>query len=234
MKPAPHGSPAVRSSGFVELLDHMLEDMADAPDLYRPTAFWETGLSAIIDDLRTIGIESFRSHPSALAMYVPLYANQGRLARLLRALTRPRPEIAHRLVDNIAVARADYRVAVAGDVDGWPDLASQSESSVGEPVEQFLFEGRRFSKSFLNYIRGLVLLKRSIEFATPRVVLEIGGGFGTLGEIVCSQESPTLYIDVDIPPVAAVATWYLQQVLGPDAVATYDDLTRGQCSLDID
>lgn len=209
-------------TGF-PLLDAMLADMREAPELYCPTAFWSSGLPAIVDDIRRRGVEGFRGHRSAHSMYVPLYANQRPMARVVRTLCRFAPEIAARLVDNVGLAKADYRVAQAGDVPGWPDLASVSESTAGAPVEQFVFDGRRFSKSFLNYVRALVFLKRSMpSLESARVVLEIGGGYGTLGEILTMADPDVLYIDIDIPPVAAVSTWYLQQVLGPDAVGTYD------------
>jgi hypothetical protein len=44
-------------------------------------------------------------------------------------------------------------------------------------------------------------------------VLEIGGGFGTLGEILL-QAGDYSYINVDIPPTAAVSSYYLAQQSG--------------------
>ncbi|NIB31764.1 putative sugar O-methyltransferase [Pseudonocardia sp. MCCB 268] len=46
-----------------------------------------------------------------------------------------------------------------------------------------MFDGRLFSRSSFNYLRGLVLLKRAVPDLDVSTVLEIGGGFGTLGEI---------------------------------------------------
>lgn len=67
----------------------------------------------------------------------------------------------------------------------------------------------------------------------PRTVLEIGGGFGTLGEIL-SQAGLTdwRYIDIDIPPTATVAEWYLRQAVGDDRVLGYSQ-TRDADTLEI-
>jgi putative sugar O-methyltransferase len=68
-----------------------------------------------------------------------------------------------------------------------------------------------------------VLLKRSVPGLRVDTVLEIGGGYGTLGEILVPQNPGLRYLDVDIPPVAAVATHYLRQVLGAEQVLDYGD-----------
>jgi hypothetical protein len=53
-------------------------------------------------------------------------------------------------------------------------------------------------------------------------VLEIGGGFGTLGEVLSGADIDGLhYIDIDIPPTSFVAQHYLGEVLGRKRVATY-------------
>jgi hypothetical protein len=50
--------------------------------------------------------------------------------------------------------------------------------------------------------------------------VEIGGGFGTLGEILAATPGVT-YVDVDIPPLAFVAGRYLQAAVGRDRVLDY-------------
>jgi putative sugar O-methyltransferase len=115
-------------------------------------------------------------------------------------------------------ALADYRVYLAGnDSAKQPNLAAVSESKIGNPAEQFCFDKRFFSRSFLNYLNGLCFLKQNIDTSLIRTVLEIGGGFGSLGEIL-HQSGDYAYIDVDIPPTAAVASFYLNQVCGNDFI----------------
>src|SRR2546427_6937488 len=121
----------------------------------------------------------------------------------------------------------------ADDPRKLPHLHSFSESSFGEPLEHFEFDGRRFSRSSLNYLLGLAVLKKHLESDMPRTIMEVGGGFGTLGEVLSSTAIDGLrYIDIDIPPMNFIAQHYLSQVFGKDNVATYAQ-TRDQCSIDI-
>jgi putative sugar O-methyltransferase len=218
------------------LLEEMLAAMERAPELYRPTNFWQTGLRGIVEDLRSRGLETFRSHPSARVMYVPTYTESSRALRLAAAALQRRrfsgaPTLRWRLL-NHNQAWFDHAVATGLDPDGGLVLRGATESTVGSPVEQFTFDGLRYSRSFLNYLRGLVFFKRVVPDADVRRVLEIGGGFGTLGEILL-QGNDVTYVDVDIPPVGFVAGWYLQQVFGRDRIAAWDE-TRHLASIDLD
>jgi putative sugar O-methyltransferase len=216
------------------MLDQMLAEMERAPALYRPTNFWQTGLRGIVDDLRSRGVEDFRSHPSARVMYVPTYTENSRFLRLAGEALRRMGVLGLRSrVLNHQQAYFDHAVATGLDPDYGLKLRGATESTVGRPVEQFTFDGLRYSRSFLNYLRGLVFFKRCVPDANVRRVLEIGGGFGTLGEILLQGDEGITYVDVDIPPVGFVAGWYLQQVFGRDRVAVWDE-TREWKSIDLD
>jgi hypothetical protein len=66
-----------------------------------------------------------------------------------------------------------------------------------------------------------------------RTALEIGGGFGSLGEILLSDaRNDVFYIDVDIPPTIHCAHHYLAGVFGEGAVLGYA-ATRDEPTLDI-
>jgi putative sugar O-methyltransferase len=214
-------------------LELMLADMERAPELYRPTNFWQTGLQGIVKDLRTRGVENFRSHPSALVMYVPTYAGASRLVRLAgTVLDRVRIPAMRSRVLNEPQAHFDHAVATGLDPDDGLNLRGATESTVGRPIEQITIDGLRYSRSFLNYLRGLVFFKRAVPDAEVSRVLEIGGGYGTLGEILLQGNPGVTYVDVDIPPLGFVSGWYLQQVFGRDRVAAYDE-TRDWKGIDL-
>lgn len=217
----------------LSVLDHMLAEMERAPELYRPTNFWQTGLRGIVEDLRSRGVEDFRSHPSARTMYVPTYTGNSRLLDVAGGALRRlgQPGLGARVL-NHQQASFDHAVATGLDPEDGLTLRGASESTVGRPVEQFTFDGLRYSRSFLNYLRGLVFFKRVVPDAKVRTVLEIGGGYGTLGEILLQGNDDITYVDVDIPPVAFVAGWYLQQVMGRSRVAAWDE-TRNWTSIDL-
>lgn len=218
------------------LLESMLSDLDSAPELYRPTDFWTTGLQRVVTDLRNRGFEDFRRHPSATWFYAPRYAatvRSGRVLGRVLSLLGAGGRLAQSRVDQVPVARYDRAVVEALDPrDRSPRIADANESAVGMPGEQIVFDGRRYSRSMLNYLRGLVMLKRAIPDLQIETVLEIGGGYGTLGEILVPQNPSLTYVDVDIPPVAAVATWYLEQVLGSGSVLGYE-ATRDREKIDL-
>lgn len=227
-------------------LRSMLADMASAEDLYRPTHFWQCGLAALLPAAAAARIAAFRSDPEALRFFVPQYGFPGYgkspasfapVRDALTAMAVPDARAAQWLEQTLSgetQAIADYRVLMAGDRPGWPHLDQVSESVIGQPEEQFVIDGRRVSRSFLNYALGLVFAKRHVPLDDVRTVLEIGGGFGTLGELLLGDtRNEAFWIDVDIPPTAFFASHYLRARFGEAAVATYER-TREQAELSID
>ncbi len=222
------------------------EDMKAQSELYQPTAFWGEASSRIVTEICMHAVEHFRSLPSALGFFVPTYGMPGggfseEQSRGLRDWLQcefPQEFKSQLALDQFLKgemsALADYRVLLAADdPDSLPHLHTFSESTVGNPVEHFEFDGRRFSRSSLNYLLGLALLKKHLGGEVPRTVLEIGGGFGTLGEVLSQAGIDGLrYIDIDIPPTSFVAQHYLSEVLGNANVANYTQ-TRDQLTIDI-
>lgn len=220
--------------------------MLTQSELYRPTVFWDEASSRIVIELCTHGVEHFRSLPTALNFFVPTFGTPGnsftkeQIDELLNWSQREFPQEKKTLLalDQFLCgynsALADYRVLrAADDTSRLPHLHTFSESAVGSPIEQFEFDDQRFSRSSLNYLLGMALLKKHLGTEMPRTVLEIGGGFGTLGEVLSSAGIKDLrYIDIDIPPTSFVAQHYLNEVLGEENVATYAK-TSNKVSIEI-
>ena len=227
----------------LSLLNTMINDMKHADPLYSPTDFWSVGVAAIVDEIKQKGLSGFRAHKSANLFFVPRYSrpfyhrHKDIIDQLIKWLDNlPYRKVGtdiYNLLSGHTNALADYRVFKAADSDNPPILSNLSESQVGHPNEQFVFEECRYSLSFLNYLKGLVFLKKNINSTPIHRTLEIGGGYGTLGEILLKAEADALYIDVDLPPVAAVATYYLREVFGETSVLGYDQ-TREWEYIDID
>lgn len=223
------------------------EDMQAQNDLYRPTVFWDAASTRIVDEINQHGIDKFRALSNPLGFFVPTYGTPGnafspaQIEGLTSTLQRAHPDAkkAHLGLDQFltgyAAALADYRVLLAADDPGkLPALHRFSESTAGQPVEQFEFDDRRFSRSSLNYLLGLAMLKKHLgPNDVPKTVLEIGGGFGTLGEILASAGIDGYrYVDVDIPPTSYIAEHYLRQAVGSDQVTGYSQ-TRDKNELRI-
>jgi len=221
-------------------------DMHAQNELYRPTSFWDSASSRIVTELQKHGVKNFRSLSTMLGFFVPTYGIPGGGFSEVHArdlLGWVNSKYPHERKQQLALeqflngeisALSDYRVLLAADnSDELPHLHTFSESDVGSPVEQFEFDGRNYSRSSLNYLLGMALLKKHLDGDVPRTVLEIGGGFGTLGEVMASSGIDDIrYIDIDIPPTSFVAQYYLSEVLGKDNVATYEQ-TADKATIEI-
>lgn len=239
-------SPASPIEELAELEDARAA-MQRASALYQPSAFWRDASQAIVDELREHGFAALRRLPMALRFFVPTYGAPGNgfsaalAAELTAGLAERHPALAkqrlalEQFLRGETAAQADYRVLLAADdPQRLPHLHRFSESTVGEPVEQMVFDGRRFSRSALNYLLGLALLKKHLGGDVPRTVVEIGGGFGTLGEVMAASGiDGWRYIDVDIPPTSAAATHYLRRVLGRERVAGWAETRAREGALRI-
>ena len=223
-------------------LDLALDALATRPEIYRPTSFWEEASRRLAEELRREGIGTFRRQPLPLVYFVPTYGSPGnRISRESAAAARDviqgdslEKAAFERFVSGRDAAFADFRVlSAADDARIEPRLDAFSESEVGSPHEQFTFDGRRFSRSALGYLLGLAFLKGHLGEEKIRSVLEIGGGFGTLGEILVSADPSVRYIDLDIPPGSVVAQYYLSEVFGADKVTTFRQ-TATERSIDIE
>jgi putative sugar O-methyltransferase len=206
--------------------------------LYKPTSFWDDASKRLANEFEHLGIENFRRGPLALSYFVPTYGpptlglRQEQVELLTQIFSSHYPD--HKkgqLALNVYLsghlnALADYRVLLAAN--SGPDafgLTDFSESAVGNPIEQFSFNGKHYSRSALNYLLGLSLLKQHTDLSNINTVLEIGGGFGTLGEILGKAPKKGLkYIDVDIPPTHFAAEYYLKNVFDKSKVASFADL----------
>jgi putative sugar O-methyltransferase len=217
----------------------MLSDMERAPDEFRPTNFWQRGLQPILDDIEAHGFETFRAHRSAQGFYVPGYArpqyrtHRDRIERVLDRLPDRRAHSLRWRLDGRHLAWSDARIVAATDTEGGLDVATVSESSIGGG-ELHQVHGRTVTRSLLNYSRAITLLKVTVDTTDLTSAIEIGGGYGTLGEILLkARPDDGFFVNVDIPPVAAVSTFYLSEVFGRDAVLGYAQ-SREMDSFDLD
>lgn len=207
----------MNSESAQHLLQLMLEDLPTQAEIYQPTAFWAEASKEISTTLLKQGFEQFRSLPAIRSFFAPSYGTPfNRLKQTLfeqtMALADGDPaqqQVLNHMLNGQLTALADYRTMMAGNYVTDPmNLQRISESSIGTPAEQFQFDDKWFSRSFLNYLLGLTFLKQHVDTSTIQRVVEVGGGFGTLGEIL-AQSGEYAYINIDIPPTAAVSSYYL-------------------------
>lgn len=225
---------------FSQELEIAMEDLTEQDPLFQPTTFWRGASAEIAASLLAQGVDDFRANSQCLGFFVPNYGaptsgisieEQDKLIEVFRHRNPAAGKsilALQQMLSGRSAALADLRVLqAADDPRHLPYLHNFTESIWGAPIEQHLIGEQRYSRSSLNYLLGLVILKKYMSREVPsepypRTVLEIGGGFGTLGEILSqSGLSDWRYIDIDIPPTATVAEWYLRQAVGGDKVLGY-------------
>lgn len=216
-----------------DLTDRTLNELRTVPEHYRPTDFWGPGLDQLLKDMQDRGIENFKRWSTARFWFYPIYGNGWTDASMKALLEHGRtlnpganePHFRSALSGGYE-SRRDFDVANAWwDQERWPfDLLAFGENAVGKPPQAYALSPEypkvRFGRGYLNYLLCLAALSRHVD-AAPRSFLEIGGGFGVLGEILMSRDPQTRYVDLDIPPLVTVASWYLNELFGKDAIEIY-------------
>ena len=220
----------MNSNQAIALLQLMREDLPAQAKIYQPTAFWSEASENISSELMEHGFEQFRSLSSIRSFFAPSYGSPyNRLNRDLfdQIITladgdHDQTVTLNHLLNGEAAALADYRTVMASS---YPHdsmrLQATSESAIGDPVEHFHFDEKWFSRSFLNYLLGLSFLQQQIDTNDIHRVVEVGGGFGTLGEIL-AQSGEYAYVNIDIPPTAAVSSYYLSNQPNIDLIPYSD------------
>jgi len=214
-----------------------LDEIDGADPLYRPTNFWQPGMRQLLSDMDELGLQRFKSWPTAQYWFYPTYGANVRPETTAAALERAvevQPAVhqpwLREALSGAAEARRDLEVVrIMWDHRRWPfKVMGRGESRVGEPPQYFRLDGskRGWTKPYLNYLLCMAALSRHVD-RPPRSVLEIGGGFGVLGEILMRRSNAVRYVDLDIPPLLTVASYYLRELFG-ERVDVYDDEWAGK------
>lgn len=231
-------------TGWAELTRRSLDELRATDETYRPTNFWGPGVDRLLSEMETIGLEKFKSWPSAPIWFYPMYGDgwtEATLAKALQSAKQVNPRANqgyfYNSLNGWFEARRDFDVAMmAWDQHRWPfDIGGHGESKVGSPWQAFggvPGGSAQFGRAYANYLLLLAALSRHVD-RPPTSFLEIGGGFGVLGEIVRTRDPQARYVDLDIPPLLTVASYYLTELFGADSVTVYDPQTaaRGPISV---
>ena len=177
------------------------------------------------------GLENFKSWPIAKVWFYPRYGHGFSYATIDATYKRAKevnPSTKNSWLSAFLTggqeASRDFDVVrLAWDQQRWPfDLTGHGESRLGTPLEYYKLTGAEhgWTRPYLNYLLCLTALSKHVD-AAPKAFLEIGGGYGVLGEILLSRDSGARYVNLDIPPLVTVSSYYLKTLFG-DRVRTYD------------
>lgn len=218
---------------WVAMNSRVLEEIAGCDAAYRPTNFWGPALDQLLGDWNSMGLSTFKRWPRAGFWFLPLYGNGFSNLTIRQTFRRAknvnpsaRKQYVTAALNGSLQAHRDFDAARLGwDQTRWPaDLDGFGESRVGEPWQHYrLASGRTdvgFGRAYLNYMLVLAGLSRHVD-TPPRSFLELGGGFGALGEFVMARDPEARYVNLDIPPLVTLSSYYLTELFGDDRVLTY-------------
>tara|TARA_B100001057_G_scaffold446226_1_gene484593 strand:- start:276 stop:1325 length:1050 start_codon:yes stop_codon:yes gene_type:complete len=204
------------------------QGLKEQKKFYLPGAFWKDVLEELGNYYIEYGTENFRNSNTNAYYFVPTYGtptngfSEEKLVEVNSLVSERLNFKQFNLIKNSlfghSQALSDYRVfSAASMMNDKIDLSKFSESAVGQPKEYFEFDGKRFSRSSLNYLLGLSFFKKKIADFAPKTILEIGGGFGTLGEILGKSNLKDFqYINLDLPPMFLISEAYLKKCMEKD------------------
>jgi putative sugar O-methyltransferase len=207
---------------YVALMEEMLADAERAPRIFSPGPYWKPHADLMIGLVRRHGIENFRAIPdkalTAFATGNKFNPPANRALKLNDALRRlPLIEGSYRRARSEANNKLHVVFALLQQIA--PDLTELKESGVGNPPV-FSIYGRAYM--FLLKLLEIALLRQHVDFEKIKNVVEIGGSYGLVGEILRKRYPAIRYMLVDLAPVAAFAQFYLSNVF-PGEVSGYGE-----------
>ena len=222
---------------YAALMKDMLADADKAPAIFSPGPYWKPHADLMIGLVERHGIEKFRAIPDK-ALIAFATGNQfkppaSRALKLNDALRRL--PVIGRFSDALARdvdigygrarSEANYKLHVVFALlqEIAPDLAELKESSVGNPPVFSIYE-RSFSEMFLLKLLEIALLRQHDDFENIKNVVEVGGSYGLVGEILRKRYPAIRYTLVDLAPVAGFAQYYLSNVF-PGGVSGFGEKT---------
>lgn len=213
----------------------------DIDEIYRPTSFWNKLINKNFEAIKKGELKIFRDKKSGFVGFVPFHSEirRGKLKnndvlKILRVIKsykaneKQKNKISKMILDTLngtERAKNSYKILLTDTRK--PFLYKFSESKIGKPTEQFKFNGNSYSASSLNYLTGLLFLKKYINSFNNKTFLEIGGGFGTVGEILDNLKVKNFkYINLDLPPLNMISQFYLENACKKKVSAHFDFIKR--------
>ena len=142
---------------------------------------------------------------------------------IFNATPTNRPQDAHATFKQYVLhTSAMWRMAVY--LDEAKNLTRVSESLIGNPY-RIRFNGRLISQDLARSVTEYNLLSKYINSTSKSRVLEIGAGYGRLGEVF-HQLSDVQYIIVDIMPSIFVSRFYLERRHPKSKILDFRDIAK--------
>jgi putative sugar O-methyltransferase len=230
-----------------ELLELMLRDRNDAPDLYKPTNYWLNYENLLLPELRSLGLKDFRRRKnsvltsfgatdllpsSMLTHHLSIWKEKRghstakkvlelilQSKALVEALEKIGGVISGATLQDVRLLCYEF-AKYYGESRGAKSIRELEASTVGNPEDIFIADGKRYTTSFLNYYIQYAYCSRYVNFDRIDSICEIGGGSGKQIEVIRKLHPNITFYIFDIPPQLYVCQQYLS-ALFQDSVVSY-------------
>ena len=174
-------------------------DFEVLPHVIDPVAAMESGAPIIQEDLMTEGMEQ----------------SPGAMTNIAKRVEFGHGDVAVGFSEADVVIEREFTTQPVhqGYIEPHACVASMTEDGQGELW--LSTQGHYVARGHCATLLGLDVSKLRVQAS------EIGGGFGTLGEILTKTNNNVKYMDFDIAPTLNVADYYLSNVFGRDNVGGY-------------
>jgi putative sugar O-methyltransferase len=223
-----------------------MEVLKDASHLYRPSPFWETLAAHGISQLRDGGFENFkRTVNMKYFNWNILGIVRHQLVPVLRywltnrdwsvfgaQFPNPRDRHNRNIKSFNPLSALIYRVYVAmlwhyvSAQDSLGLLSRLEEPLIGKPFE-ILYKGQRTSQDLCNSIHEFYRAGAAVAAdGRPWNVVELGAGYGRLGDVILKALPASTYCVIDIPPALNLSQEYLSAVFPGEKIFRFRRFER--------
>ncbi len=185
--------------GEVRVYEDMKQVNETSGDLYRAGEFWDRLNRQHAHAIWAGGLENLRNE----------YFN--------RTFSGPEPE--SRQVYR-ALLFLYYKHVSQLDTDGF--LQRHAEPAVGGSADQELVSGRPYSLDFLQSVEEAYRIREAWRLAgrteAPRVIIELGAGYGRLAYVLRKMLPECSYVILDLPEALICSQSWLSRALGAEVL----------------
>lgn len=215
-------------------LAEMFAEIESAPEVYRPTKFWEQFAELHLQQLNSDGFSQFKRTINRNYFQFQLTNPLHSQARLMWSRWLRSPSMAplkahftpgHELpLEGVRLGKSARRASYSRYVALLADFVrARDTSSLLEKLDEPLagnpicidYKSHRVSEDLCNSVLEFTAVNDSlpVDGLKDATVIELGSGYGRLAWVYLSALPSIRYVLVDIPPALAVAEQYLAETL---------------------
>lgn len=211
-------------------LEKLYDAYQQAPGIFHVSRYWQAYEQQILETVKTADLRELRSgkypifstfgfndmvynyHPN-----MPFYVREAR--KLVRKLfIDNRASLPYSLTLSDIREMAGRHCLLQGQVSGARALTAIEASDFGHPQDLFLFQGKRYTMSFLNFYLRYCFAQEHVGFRGDETVVELGSGSGYQTEILKKLYPGLTILCFDLPAQLYLCEHYLTGVFGAEVI----------------